>query len=95
MTEPQMASGMARYRDYAAIRTKQRSAALHAARMGDAATVVLPEAICPPVRGPRVRRPEGIRGSQGHGTGQRGGGSDSHGKTRIHLRSARRGVTSL
>jgi redox-sensitive bicupin YhaK (pirin superfamily) len=39
-----VASGMAGHRDQAAIRIKQRNAALYAARLGDATTVVLPEA---------------------------------------------------
>ncbi len=39
-----VASGMAGHRDAAAIRIKQKDAALYAARMGDATTVVLPEA---------------------------------------------------
>ena len=39
-----VASGMAGHRDQAAIRIKQRDAALYAARMADASTVVLPEA---------------------------------------------------
>ena len=39
-----VASGMAGHRDQAAIRISQRDAALYAARMGDSATVVLPEA---------------------------------------------------
>jgi quercetin 2,3-dioxygenase len=39
-----VASGMAGHRDAAAIRIKQKDAALYAARMGDTTTVVLPEA---------------------------------------------------
>jgi quercetin 2,3-dioxygenase len=39
-----VASGMAGHRDHAAIRINQHSAALYAARMDDAATVVLPDA---------------------------------------------------
>jgi len=39
-----VASGMSGHRDEAAIRISQRDAALYAARLGDAATVVLPEA---------------------------------------------------